>query len=156
MQQRYHFLQTKFEGTDINEQEIIDNRTHIEQLDDLIKKQKESESSQREIYEEEQAAIDEWERRKQKQNEELNDLGDLVRELKTEAKIAEEGVNKISKAVLEVAEHADKTNRNVVTQNKQLKEMIQKIRSGNKLCVDFILLIVLLGLLAVLYSLIKS
>ena len=156
MQQLYHFLKTKFEGTDINEQDVVDNRTHIEQLDDIIKQQKESESFQREIYDEEQNAIDEWEQRKQKQNEELNDLGDLVRELKLEAKIAEDGVNNISKAVLKVSEHVDKTNRNVVTQNKQLKDLIYKIRSGNKLCVDFVLLVVLLGLIAVLYSLIKK
>ena len=156
MQQRYHLLKTRFDGTEVNEQDVVDNRTHIEQLDDIIKQQTESEAFQREIYEEEQNAIDEWEQRKQKQNEELNDLGDLVRELKLEAKIAEEGVNNISKEVLKVSEHADKTSRSVVTQNKQLKELVNKIRGGNKLCVDFVLFVVLLGLIAVLYSLIKK
>ena len=156
MQQRYQLLKTRFDGTEVNEQDVVDNRTHIEQLDDIIKQQTESEAFQREIYEEEQNAIDEWEQRKQKQNEELNDLGDLVRELKLEAKIAEEGVSNISKEVIKVSEHADKTSRSVVTQNKQLKELVNKIRGGNKLCVDFVLVVVLLGLIAVLYSLIKK
>ena len=50
----------------------------------------------------------------------------------------------------------DDTENNTKTQNKELKELTKKIRSASKLCCDFVLFFIIIGLIMVLYNLIKE
>ena len=58
--------------------------------------------------------------------------------------------------VKKVDKHTDKTTTSVETQNKKLKDLLEKIRGSDKICVDILLFLVLLGLVAVLYSILKN
>ena len=49
----------------------------------------------------------------------------------------------------------DKTSKKVKTQNDKLKDLVEQIRSSDKICCDLILILILLGLICVLYSVIK-
>ena len=50
----------------------------------------------------------------------------------------------------------NKTHKKVVTQNQKSKDLAYKIRSADKLCCDIILIMILLGLIGVLYGIIKQ
>jgi hypothetical protein len=49
-----------------------------------------------------------------------------------------------------------KTHKKVVTQTQKLKDIANKLRSADKLCCDVILILILLGLIGVLFSIIKQ
>ena len=54
-----------------------------------------------------------------------------------------------------VAQHADKTQKSINSQNYRLKELIFKFRSADKFCCDIILILIVIGLVFTLYSIIK-
>ena len=104
----------------------------------------------------EQEAIEKWEQRKKEQDAELEDIHIEMKKLKNEAKIAGNQLKNIDKAINKVDKHADKTQTKLESQNKKLKDLLKKIRKGDRFCVDFLLLLLLLGLIAVLYRIIKK
>ena len=76
--------------------------------------------------------------------------------LKNEAKLAGEGIDEIGRKVKKVDKHADNTSATLNTQNKKLKDLLNKIRTSDRFCIDLVLFLILLGLGAVLYSIIKK
>ena len=48
-----------------------------------------------------------------------------------------------------------KTTVKVQTQNERVKDLLYKIRSSDKICCDIVLVLILIGLICVLYSIIK-
>ena len=156
MQQKYQILRSKLDGIEVEDKEIQENKTQMEQLEIILKKNEGGNEPEREIYEEEQNKIDEWKREVQEQDEGLNVVGNLVRNLKHEVKNASEAIDDVHKKVKKVDKHTDKTTTSVETQNKKLKDLLEKIRGSDKICVDILLFLVLLGLAAVLYSILKN
>ena len=157
LEKKIKILKSKYEGEEIDEDEIKDNRTALEQLDDILKKNKNFEDStqEREPYEEEINKINEWDERKKKQDEKLEEIGIGVRELKYEAEMAGKGINEVGEGVKKTGINIDKTHEKVKTQNERLSELVNKIRSSDKICCDIVLILILLGLICVLYSIIK-
>ena len=86
MQQKYQILRSKLDGIEVEEKEIQENKTQMEQLETMLKKNEGGNEPEREIYEEEQNKIDEWKREVQEQDEGLNVVGNLVKNLKHEVK----------------------------------------------------------------------
>ena len=156
MQQKYQILRSKLDGIEVEEKEIQENKTQMEQLETILKKNEGGNEPEREIYEEEQNKIDEWKREVQEQDEGLNVVGNLVKNLKHEVKNASGDIDDVHNKVKKVDKHADKTTTSVETQNKKLKDLLEKIRGSDKICVDILLFLVLLGLVAVLYSILKN
>ena len=156
MQQKYQILRSKLDGIEVEDKEIQENKTQMEQLEIILKKNEGGNEPEREIYEEEQNKIDEWKREVQEQDEGLNVVGNLVKNLKHEVKNASEAIDDVHKKVKKVDKHTDKTTTSVETQNKKLKDLLEKIRGSDKICVDILLFLVLLGLAAVLYSILKN
>ena len=156
LEKKIKILKSKYEGEEIDEDEIKDNRTALEQLDDILKKNKNFEDStqEREPYEEEINKINEWDERKKKQDEKLEEIGIGVRELKYEAEMAGKGINEVGEGVKKTGINIDKTHEKVKTQNERLSELVNKIRSSDKICCDIVLILILLGLICVLYSII--
>ena len=100
--------------------------------------------------------MNEWNERVKKQDEDLDVVHEGVKALKYELKQAEEGIDEINRRVKKTHKKMDKTHKKVVTQTQKLKDLVFKLRSSDKLCCDIILLMILLGLIGVLYSIIKQ
>jgi uncharacterized coiled-coil DUF342 family protein len=135
----------------------VANSDVIEQLEDLIAKEEgRGPQQERELYEEEKAKMQEWKDEVDRQNRDLEEIGEVVKQIKDEAKLASENIENTGKTVKKLTKRTDQVTKRVNTQNKKLKELIGKLRTGDKLCLDIILILVGLGLVAVLYKLIKA
>lgn len=155
MQKKYQILRSKLDGIEVEEKEIKENKTQMEQLEIILNKEGGNEQ-EREIYEEEQNKIDEWKKEIKEQDEGLKVVGQYVNELKGEVANASEAIDGVHKKVKKVDKHTDKITISVESQNKKLKDLLEKIRGSDKICVDILLFLVLLGLAAVLYSILKN
>ena len=155
MQKKYQILRSKLDGIEVEEKEIKENKTQMEQLEIILNKEGGNEQ-EREIYEEEQNKIDEWKKEIKEQDEGLKVVGKYVNELKGEVANASEAIDGVHKKVKKVDKHTDKITISVESQNKKLKDLLEKIRGSDKICVDILLFLVLLGLAAVLYSILKN
>ena len=155
MQKKYQILRSKLDGIEVEEKEIKENKTQMEQLEIILNKEGGNEQ-EREIYEEEQNKIDEWKKEIKEQDEGLKVVGQYVNELKGEVANASEAIDGVHQKVKKVDKHTDKITISVESQNKKLKDLLEKIRGSDKICVDILLFLVLLGLAAVLYSILKN
>ena len=100
--------------------------------------------------------MNEWKDRVKKQDEELDVVHEGVKALKHELKEAGEGMDEINRKVKKTNKKMGKTHKKVVTQTQKLKDLANKLRSADKLCCDIILIMILLGLIGVLYGIIKQ
>ena len=93
--------------------------------------------------------------RKKGQDDKLKDIRKGIQAIKIEAEKAGEGLKEIGKKVKQNEKHIDKTGKKLQTQNERVKDFINKIRSSDKICCDIVLILILIGLICVLYSIIK-
>lgn len=157
MEQKYQLFRSKLDGMDVDEKQIEDNKTSIEQLEEIIAKEEgKNPEKERELYEEEKAKMQEWKEEVERQDQDLEEIGDVVKQIKEEARLAGDNIAKTNKTVKKLTKNTEQVTKRVNTQNKKLKELIGKLRSGDKLCLDIILIFVALGLIAVLYNLISA
>ena len=157
LEEKYKLFRSKLDGMDIDERQIEENKNSIEQLEDIIAKEEgRGPQQERELYEEEKAKMQEWKDEVDRQNRDLEEIGEVVKQIKDEAKLASENIENTGKTVKKLTKRTDQVTKRVNTQNKKLKDLIGKLRTGDKLCMDIILILVALGLLAVLYNLIKA
>ena len=157
MEQKYQLFRSKLDGMEIDEKQIEENKSSIEQLEEIIANEEgRTAKEERELYEEEKAKMQEWREEQAKQDEDLEEIGGIVKQIKDEAKLASENIDKTHKTVKRVTKKTVQTTKRVNEQNKKLKDLIQKLRSGDKICLDIILILVGLGLIAVLYNIISA
>lgn len=93
--------------------------------------------------------------RKKGQDDKLIDIRKGIQAIKIEAEKAGEGLKEIRIKVKQNEVHIDKTGKKLQTQNERVKDFINKIRSSDKICCDIVLILILIGLICVLYSIIK-
>ena len=155
MDQKYQFLKNKFDGGIVDEIIIEENKSNLDQLEEILKKEENDSINKREITSEEKAKIKEWNEEIIKQNEQLDDIHYFVEGIKNEVNLANENINNIMLNTHNLYKKTEKVTKNVKSKNKKLKDIIGKLRTGDKLCVDIILVLIALGLIAVLYNLIK-
>lgn len=156
LKNKVKILKSKFKGEEVDEEEVQDNTTALEKFEEILKKSKNlGESTQRDLYLEEKDKIDEWNERKKNQDEMLDELGKGIQQLKYEGEMAGKGIDDIGKKVKHTGKKIDGTQTKIKTQNERLNELLNKIRSSDKICCDIILILILLGLICVLYSIIK-
>ena len=93
--------------------------------------------------------------RKKGQDDKLKDIRKGIQAMKIEAEKAGEGLKEIGIMVDQNGDHIDKTGKKLQTQNERVKDFINKIRSSDKICCDIVLILILIGLVCVLYSIIK-
>ena len=60
LNQRYNLLKNKLDGAPEVEEEIEDNRTNLEKLDEILNKKQNQNYQERELYDEEKEKIEEW------------------------------------------------------------------------------------------------
>jgi chromosome segregation ATPase len=157
IEQKYQLFRSKLDGMEIDDKQIEENKDKMEQLEEIIANEEgRTAKEERELYEEEKAKMQEWNDELARQDEDLDEIHDVVKQIKDEAKLAGENIARTHKKVKQVSKNTVQTTKHVNTQNKKLKDLISKLRGGNKICLDIILVLVGLGLIAVLYYLIKS
>jgi DNA repair exonuclease SbcCD ATPase subunit len=157
IEQKYQLFRSKLDGMEIDEKQIEENKDSMEQLEEILANEEgRTAKEERELYEEEKAKMQEWKEELARQDEDLDEISGVVRELKEQSKLAGENIEKTHKQVKKVTKSTVQTTKRVNQQNKKLKDLISKLRSGDKLCVDIILILVGLGLVAVLYNIISS
>lgn len=154
LEQKYHLFRSKLDGMDIDEKQIEENKTSIEDI--LAKEEGRGTQEERELYEEEKQKMKEWKEEVERQDKDLEEIGEVVKKIKDEAKLASENIDKTNKTVKKLTKNTEQVTKRVNAQNKKLKDLIAKLRSGDKICMDIVLILVGLGLVAVLYNLIKS
>ena len=93
--------------------------------------------------------------RKKGQDDKLKDIRKGIQAIKIEAEKAGERLKEIGIKVDQNKDHIDKTGKKLQTQNERVKDFINKIRSSDKICCDIVLILILIGLVCVLYSIIK-
>jgi structural maintenance of chromosome 2 len=155
LNQRYNLLKGKLDGVPEVEGEIEDNRTNLEKFDELLQKKNNENYQERELYDEEINKMEEWKKEVNKQNKDLDEIHDGVKDLKGEIKTAGEGIKAVGEKVKKTTKKTDEIQKKIETQNMKLKKLLKKIRSGDKICVDLILFFIIIGLVCVLYSIIK-
>lgn len=157
LRQKLDLLKNKLSGVEVDDKEVEDNRTHLEQLEDILnKKSGNAGQPERELYEEEKAKMEEWKKEVEEQDKDLEDIHGAVKQLRIEIKQAGKNLDNVNSSAKKLDKHVVKTNANVVTTNKKLKDLLDKLRKGDKLCMDLVLILILLGLIAVLYGFIKK
>ena len=157
IEQKYQLFRSKLDGMEIDDKQIEENKDKMDQLEEIIANEEgRTAKEERELYEEEKAKMQEWKDELARQDEDLDEIHDVVKQIKDEAKLAGENIARTHKKVKQVSKNTVQTTKHVNTQNKKLKDLISKLRGGNKICLDIILVLVGLGLIAVLYYLIKS
>jgi hypothetical protein len=113
-------------------------------------------SNEREIYQEEKDKIEEWKREEKLQNEKLLEVGKGIKIMGQNAKMIGNMIDTNQKMIEKTITQADNTDKGIKQSNKQLKEIMDKVGGPTNFCVDVILVIVCLGLIMVLYNLIKG
>ena len=151
-------LRYRFDEIEVKEEEVVENKTELERLEGLLEERKNKENNyvDRDLYDEEQDKMNEWKDRIKKQDEQLDIVHEGVKALKYELHQAGEGIDEIKRRVKKTHKKMNKTHKKVVTQTQKLKDLFFKIRSVDKLCCDIVLLLILLGLIGVLYAVIKE
>ena len=125
-------------------------------MDDFLKRSNFGENSElRELFEEEKNKIDEWKGRVQIQDQKLDEIRKALHELKGEAEKAGGAIKEIGIRVEGTGGEIIKTGQKLQTQNERVKDLLYKIRSSDKICCDIVLVLILIGLICVLYSIIK-
>ena len=157
MEDKFGLFRSKLDGMEIDDKVIEENKSNIEQLEDIIAKQEgKAPQQERELYEEEKAKMEEWKEEVRRQDEDLEDIHNVFKQIKEEARMASENIERTNKNVKKLTKSTEQVTKRVNTQNKKLKDLIGKLRAGDKLCMDIILILIALGLVAMLYNLIKS
>ena len=156
MEQKFQLFREILDGMNIDEKQIEENKSSIEQLEDILAKEEGRNTEKgRELFEEEKSKMQEWNEEVDRQNKDLKEIGHVVQLIKEEAKLASENIDRTNKTVKKLTKNTEVVTKRVYSQNKKLKDLIGKLRSGDKLCMDIILILVALGLMAVLYNLLK-
>lgn len=158
LKQKMKMLRYRFDEIEVKEEEVVENKTELERLEGLLEERKNKENNyvDRDLYDEEQDKMNEWKDRIKKQDEQLDIVHEGVKALKYELHQAGEGIDEIKRRVKKTHKKMNKTHKKVVTQTQKLKDLFFKIRSVDKLCCDIVLLLILLGLIGVLYAVIKE
>ena len=157
LEKKYQLFRSKLDGMEIDQQQIQETKDKMEQLEEIIANEEgRTAQEERELYEEEKAKMQEWKDEVARQDEDLEEIHDIVKQIKDENKLASENIAKTHKKVKQVTKNTVQTTKHVNQQNKKLKDLIKKLRSGDKICLDIILILIGLGLIAALYYIIKS
>lgn len=153
LNKRYLMIKNRYDGNPIEENELKENIDAIDKLDQILTKQT---GVERELYQEEIDKMEEWEKRKKEQDDALKGIHTGIKQLKVDANEIGKEINNVGKAIKQTSKQADSTQEKLETTNKKLKDMLEKIRGSDKICLDIVLICICLGLIAVLYNLIKS
>jgi small-conductance mechanosensitive channel len=123
---------------------------------DKVLEDRKNQAPKREMYQEEKDKIDNWKNDIKIQDKQLEDVAVDVKKMKLNVKDIEKGIDKIGRNIDKTNNMAGKSQTALEKSNKKLKEILEKVGGPANFCVDIVLICVCLGLIAVLYNLIKN
>lgn len=100
-----------------------------------------------------QSVLEKWDFREIKLDEKLGRINEIIDDLKTLTKNQADLLQVRTELVEANREQAHNVNAELEKQNENIAEMLEKLRAPNKLCMDFCLLLVLLGLISIIIKL---
>jgi methyl-accepting chemotaxis protein len=158
LQQTYELLVARSSGQYIDQEELKTNKNKLKELDEILleKNQRDEPTEHRELYQEEKDKMNSWNDRVGQQDRKLDNIGIGVKELAVKSKKIGEQTDQMGRVINDVQKDADKVHKNLETTNAKLKKLLNNLRSGDKICIDIILVLICLGLIAVLYNLIQT
>ena len=133
----------------------MDLKDFLEKEPGSSEKVREPKESSRELYSEEKEIIDEFEMRIQRQNKNLENLADQVRQLKISAEDIGAQIKGINIPIKKIIPKTVIIIDDVKTKKNSVNDLIKEIRKPSKICCDLFLLFILLGLISVLISIIR-
>jgi chromosome segregation ATPase len=156
MDERFQMLRNRHEGLFVDDKKIDENKTSLEKLDHILLERANRPDNNREPNEHELQAMQKWKDEIDDQDKDLAELGAGVKTLKVHSKKIGNKIEESGKHIKKVQKVAEATSEKLKTSNAKLKELLDKIRTGDRFCVDLLLILICLGLIAVLYNVIKS
>jgi len=109
-----------------------------------------------ELNEEEIGALSGFGRKDQEIDKVAGEINEALEGLHHKVINMNEGIAKTNQQVNENIREVDKAMTSLVLTNKKLKELVKKYRAPSKFCLDMVCVLILLGLAAVLYNMIKN
>ena len=152
LEEKVQIIKNRYEGVENDNEELIDTLSAWEEKN----KNSSQEREERELTDEEKKKMEEWKMKKNEQDGELEEIRKIIKNMKGVAITIGDNINSVEIKTKDLGGEIDVTNKKIETQNERLKELIKKIRPCEKFCCDIILILIFLGLLCVLYSLIKN
>ena len=152
LEEKVQIIKNRYEGVENDNEELIDTFSVWEEKN----KNSSQEREERELTDEEKKKMEEWKMKKNEQDGELEEIRKIIKNMKGVAITIGDNINSVEIKTKDLGGEIDVTNKKIETQNERLKELIKKIRPCEKFCCDIILILIFLGLLCVLYSLIKN
>lgn len=158
LQQTYELLVARSSGQYIDQEEFKTNKNKLKELDEILleKNQRDEPIVNRELYQEERDKMNEWNNKVGNQDRKLDNIGIGVKELAVKSRKIGEQTDQMGRVINDVQKDADRVHKNLETTNAKLKNLLKKLRSGDKICIDIVLVLICLGLIAVLYNLIQT
>ena len=152
LEEKVQIIKNRYEGVENDNEELIDTLSAWEEKN----KNSSQEREERELTDEEKKKMEEWKKKKNEQDGELEEIRKIIKNMKDIGIAIGDNINSVGIKTKDLGGEIDVTNKKIETQNERLKELIKKIRPCEKFCCDIILILIFLGLLCVLYSLIKN
>ena len=123
--------------------------------DSLPRGENESNEKERSIYDIEEKIIEEFKLRVKKQNTKIDELGNLISELKIHAKEIGEQIKGSNITIKKIIPKAVVIIDNVEKKKDYVTDLVKKLRNKYNICCDIILFLILLGLICFLLSIIR-
>jgi hypothetical protein len=157
LQQTYELLVARSSGQYVDQDEIKTNMDKLQKLDEiLMERHRDEPTDNRELYQEEKDKMNEWRGKVDNQDKRLDHIGIGIKELAVKSRKIGEQTDQMGKVIKDVQNDATKVQQHLETTNAKLKKLLNNLRSGDKICIDIILILICLGLIAVLYNLIQT
>lgn len=86
----------------------------------------------------------------------LDQIGEGIQDLQEIALMQNEEVRRQNQMLDNVGIKIDAANEHIENVNSKMKDTLQQVRSADKICVDIICIVLMVGMAAVLYQLIKK
>ena len=123
LKNKFNLLKNKFKPKE--EQE--NNKDKVQSIDDFLENNKNNNVQQRDIYEEEDEKIKEWENKKQQGDVMINEISDLVKGMNSDAKNLGYAIGEITKKTKKLGNKFSDTYDNTDVQIKRVDKLNKKI-----------------------------
>ena len=123
LKNKFNLLKNKFKPKE--EQE--NNKDKVQSIDDFLENNKSNNVQQRDIYEEEDEKIKEWENKKQQGDVMINEISDLVKGMNSDAKNLGYAIGEITKKTKKLGNKFSDTYDNTDVQIKRVDKLNKKI-----------------------------
>lgn len=107
------------------------------------------------LAEDEEEKLRHWQEFDKKLDGKLDDMNILLDQIKTQAVEQGEKMKSNNELTRKVDKEITKTNAQLDTQNNRLKDLVKKYRAPSRFCLDFIILLLIIGLIGIIVNMLR-